>query len=109
MERTQYWNNVQSPSNDELLAEANKEKAKKSLKIASQLKNSGFKDCVMKECKSLFIDEKFEELLDSSSNLIGFMNCSYDVKTQIFITCWPEDYISHSSKINFIPYYPDSS
>ena len=108
MERTQYWNNVQSPSNDELLAEANKEKAKKSLKIASQLKNSGFKDCVMKECKSLFIDEKFEELLDSSSNLIGFMNGVYDLKMHIFRDGMPDDYISHSSKINYIPYNHDA-
>ena len=108
MERTQYWNNVQSPSNDELLAEANKEKAKKSLKIASQLKNSSFKDCVMKECKSLFIDEKFEELLDSRSHLIGFMNGVYDLKMHIFRDGMPDDYISHSSKINYIPYNPDA-
>ena len=108
MERTQYWNNFQSPSNDELLAEANKEKAKKSLKIASQLKNSGFKDCVMKECKSLFIDEKFEELLDSRAHLIGFANGVYDLKMHIFRDGMPDDYISHSSKINYIPFNADS-
>ena len=108
MQRTQYWNSIQISNDDELQMEANKEKAKKSLKIASQLKNSGFKDCIMKECKSLFIDEKFEELLDSRSHLIGFMNGVYDLKMHIFRDGMPDDYISHSSKINYIPYNPNA-
>jgi len=108
MDRTQYWNSVQIGNDDELQMEANKEKAKKSLKIASQLKNAGFKDSVMKECKSLFIDEKFEELLDSRSHLLGFTNGVYDLKMHIFRDGMPDDYISHSSKINYIPYNPDA-
>lgn len=102
IERTQYWNTLQNE--DELQVEANKIKAKMSLKIASQLKNAGFKDSVMKECKSLFIDEKFEELLDSKSYLIGFANGVYDLKMHIFRDGMPDDYISYSTKINYIPY-----
>tara|TARA_B110001450_G_scaffold53985_1_gene50437 strand:+ start:14713 stop:17355 length:2643 start_codon:yes stop_codon:yes gene_type:complete len=104
IERTQYWQNLHYGLEDDDQKTANTEKAKKSLKIAGQLKNAGFKDSVMKECKSLFIDEKFEELLDSRSHLIGFANGVYDLKMHIFRDGMPDDYISHSAKINYIPY-----
>ena len=61
----------------------------------------------MKECRSLFIDEKFEELLDSRSHLIGFENGVYDLKMHIFRDGMPDDYISHSTKINYIEYDPN--
>jgi P4 family phage/plasmid primase-like protien len=108
IERTQYWQNLHYGLDDDDQKTANTEKAKKSLKIAGQLKNAGFKDSVMKECKSLFIDEKFEELLDSRSHLIGFINGVYDLKMHIFRDGMPDDYISHSTKINYIPYNPDA-
>jgi len=108
IERTQYWQNLHYGLEDDDQKTANTEKAKKSLKIAGQLKNAGFKDSVMKECKSLFIDEKFEELLDSRSHLIGFLNGVYDLKMHIFRDGMPDDYISHSSKINYIPYDPNA-
>ena len=108
IERTQYWQNLHYGLEDDDQKTANTEKAKKSLKIAGQLKNAGFKDSVMKECKSLFIDEKFEELLDSRSHLLGFANGVYDLKMHIFRDGMPDDYISHSTKINYIPYDPNA-
>jgi len=108
VERTQFWNSLQINLEDDDQKTANAEKAKKSLKIAGQLKNAGFKDSVMKECKSLFIDEKFDELLDSRSHLIGFANGVYDLKMHIFRDGMPDDYISYSTKINYIPYNPES-
>tara|TARA_B100001540_G_C15816831_1_gene648074 strand:+ start:6091 stop:8742 length:2652 start_codon:yes stop_codon:yes gene_type:complete len=108
IERTQYWNSLQINIEDDDQKTANAEKAKRALKIAGQLKNAGFKDSVMKECKSLFMDEKFEELLDSRTHLIGFANGVYDLKMHIFRDGMADDYISHSTKINYIPYDPDS-
>lgn len=108
IERTKYWNSIQYDIEDEAQKTANTEKAKKSLKIASQLKNAGFKDSVMKECRSLFLDEKFEELLDSRSHLLGFANGVYDFKMHIFRDGMPDDYVSHSTKINYIKYDPES-
>jgi P4 family phage/plasmid primase-like protien len=80
------------------------------MKIASNLKKTSYKDSVMKECKCLFIDENFEELLDCRPHLIGFKNGVYDMKMHIFREGMPDDYISLSTKRNYIPYsieYPE--
>lgn len=109
MDRTHHWN-IQiynNESNDEQRA-LNEEKSKKCIAIAKKLKNASFKDSVMKECKCLFIEEKFEELLDSRAHLIGFENGVYDLKMHMFRDGMPDDYIYHNTHINYIPYNPQS-
>ena len=76
-------------------------------KIANKLKRTDFKDKMLKECASLFFNEKFEdELLDANPNLIGFENGVYDLSNLEFREGHPEDYISFSTKIDFIEYDP---
>ena len=104
MERSNYYNEY---SDDPIQRAINEEKSKKCLKIATQLKNSSFKDSIMKECRTLFIDEAFEELLDSRSHLIGFDNGVYDLKMHMFRDGMPDDYIYLSTKINYTNYNPD--
>jgi P4 family phage/plasmid primase-like protien len=101
MERSNYYNEY---TEDPTLKAINDERSKKCLKIATQLKNSNFKDSIMKECRTLFIDEKFEELLDSRSHLIGFDNGVYDLKMHMFRDGMPDDYILLSTKVNYINY-----
>lgn len=108
IERSMFWSNTSYGDDDSSgQKELNLEKGKKCNSIALKLKNSGFKDSIMKECKTLFIDEKFEELLDSRTHLIGFVNGVYDMKMHIFRDGMPDDYISHSTKINYISYNPE--
>jgi head-tail adaptor len=71
MDRSIYWSSINNNSSEEQ-KELNAEKSKKSIKIALQLKNASFKDSIMRELRCLFMDEKFDELLDSRSHLIGF-------------------------------------
>ena len=76
-------------------------------KIANKLKRTDFKDRMLKECASLFFNEKFEdELLDANPNLIGFDNGVYDLNNLEFREGHPEDYISFSTKIDYIEYDP---
>ena len=77
------------------------------MKIATKLKTTSYKDSVMKECKCLFIDENFEELLDCRPHLIGFKNGVYDMKMHIFREGMPDDYISLSTNRNYIQYSPE--
>jgi len=92
---------------DPIMKTINEEKSKKCINIAKQLKNANFKDSIMKECRTLFIDDKFEELLDSRSHLIGFENGVYDLKLHIFRDGMPDDYILLSTKNSYVKYNSD--
>jgi P4 family phage/plasmid primase-like protien len=106
MERGYYYNSKYT--DDPTQKTLNDERSKKCLKIAQQLKNASFKDNIMKECRTLFVDTMFEELLDSRSHLIGFENGVYDLKMHMFRDGMPDDYIFHSTKIAYTPYNPTS-
>jgi len=95
MERSLYWNNEAIRNQDNRSSQD--EKSKKLSEIAINLKKSGYKDGVMKECKCLFTDEKFEEILDSKFHLIGFENGVYDLRIHEFREGLPDDYISFST------------
>lgn len=100
IERTQYWNSLQS--DDELQVEANKIKAKMSLKIASQLKNAGFRDSIMKEMKGVFATDNFKShYLNKKYHLFAFKNCVFDCITKEFRDIEPNDYIMKTTKYDF--------
>lgn len=82
------------------------EQAKKLSEIAMKLRNSSFKENIMKECSELFYVEKFEEKLDSNIHLIGFENGVYDIETHEFREGRADDYITFSTGNNYIPYNP---
>ena len=77
-------------------------------KNASQLRQSSFKENIIKECKQFFNDEddKFLENLDEKRNLIAFDNgvLDLDQKPPIFRSGRPEDCISMTTKINYKEY-----
>jgi P4 family phage/plasmid primase-like protien len=77
---------------------------KKLAGIATKLKNGPFKENVMRECKSLFYIDKFEEKLDSKCHLIGFDNGVYDLEMKEFREGRPEDYISFTTGCNYVEY-----
>ena len=104
MERSQHY---AEHCEDPIMKTINEEKSKKCISIAKQLKNASFKDSIMKECRTLFIDDKFEELLDSRSHLIGFENGVYDLKLHIFRDGMPDDYILLSTKNSYVKYNSD--
>lgn len=78
--------------------------AKKMNGIALKLKQSPFKDNIIKECREMFYIEKFEEKLDSKSHLIGFLNGVYDLEEMEFREGRPDDFISLSTNINYVPH-----
>ena len=82
---------------DEDAAKLQSDKHTKCLKIQIQLKDSGYKDKVMKECKERFYDKEFIEKLNDKKNLIGFDNGVYDLNKSIFRSGLPSDYVSLST------------
>ena len=75
--------------------------------IAMKLKTTNFKDNLIKECGELFYYEKFEERLDSNCSLLGFSNGVYDLEEYEFREGRPDDFISYSTGINYVPYSDD--
>lgn len=70
-------------------------------KIVEKLMNTNFKETLVKECKNLFYDDKFEQKLDSNLNLIGFENGIFDLEKGIFREGRPDDYITMSTKNDY--------
>ena len=68
-------------------------------KVIIKLKDSSYKDKIMKECKLLkysFYDKAFMEKLNDKKNLIGFENGIYNLETSEFREGLPEDFVSLS-------------
>jgi P4 family phage/plasmid primase-like protien len=107
-DRAQYFNQKVIETTDEGQKEFYNKRAQAALKISLNLKKSAFKESVMKECKCLFIDEKFEELLDNRAYLLGFENGVYDLKLHIFREGMPDDYIYLCTNKIYVPYNPES-
>ena len=91
-----------SPDNEEK-NNALRIKAAKLGEIARQLKQTRFKDSVMKECNELFYDKEFLDCLDKNPYLICFNNGVVDFKNKIFRDGRPDDYISTCTNIDYIP------
>ena len=108
MKRSIYWTEKARTAEDDTEREKSDSKSKKLIGISIKLKTAGYKDSVMKECKGLFTDEKFEELLDSHSHLLGFENGVYDLRMGEFRDGLPDDYISFSTNRNYVDYDKDS-
>ena len=72
-------------------------------RIEKDLKSAGYKNKIMEEARELFFDENFENLLDADPNLIAFSNGIYDLKSNIFRSGLPGDYISKAMPIKYHP------
>ena len=72
-----------------------------------KLEETSFKENIMKECRYFFKVDNFEEKLDSNTHLIGFNNGVYDLNFGEFRDGQPEDYISLSTNIDYIPFDSD--
>tara|TARA_Y100000389_G_scaffold205110_1_gene263323 strand:+ start:2702 stop:5368 length:2667 start_codon:yes stop_codon:yes gene_type:complete len=111
LDRSRYWTNLSmkegpgvSPENVDVY----KAKAERALNIAQKCKMTPFKGNLLKECKSFFIEEKFEQLLDSRPHLLGFTNGVYDFKFGMIRAGNPNDYISYSTNIKYVKYNENS-
>jgi P4 family phage/plasmid primase-like protien len=93
---------LQSEDDDD--SERLKKLGDKYSKIAGSLKNQTQKGNYLKECSELFYHDRFEEKLDSRCTLIGFENGVFDLETYEFRDGHPDDFISFSTNIDYIPY-----
>ena len=67
-------------------------------KIIANLKNSTYKDKIIRECIHIFYDPEFDEKINSKLNLIGFDNGVFDLSTMTFRMGAPDDFITVTTK-----------
>ena len=72
--------------------------------ICILLKTTSWKNNIMREAKELFYDKEFMNKLDSNVYLLCFNNYVIDFKNKIHRKGKPDDFISKSTNIDYIPY-----
>lgn len=71
-----------------------------------RLVSTNDKKNIMTEAKELFHDSLFMEKLDTNQYLLCFENGVVDFKEKVFRNGYPEDYVSKSTKIEYIAVNP---
>jgi P4 family phage/plasmid primase-like protien len=75
----------------------------KILDICLRLARTSDKNHIMQESRDLFYDAQFFEKLDTNPYLLCFNNGVIDFKTKTFRHGYPEDYITKTTKIDYVP------
>lgn len=73
-------------------------------KIEARLMKNAFKENVQKNVATLLLDPEFGERLDSNPHLLCCANGVFDLETCTFREGRPEDYLSISTHVNYVPY-----
>lgn len=73
-------------------------------KIINKLKTTSFKKDVMTECRHLFYDNEFLNVLDENRNLLCFTNGIYDLEQMVFRDGSPDDCVSLCTNIAYKEY-----
>lgn len=76
----------------------------KVLNIHARLGKTNDKKNIMTEAKELFYDRNFQKNIDANPYLLGFDNGVWDFKDKIFREGRPEDYLTKSTRINYVPF-----
>ena len=90
--------------NNEQNADPLKLKSSKLGDICILLKTTTCKNNIMKEAKELFYDKDFLNKLDANPYLLCFNNYVVDIKEKSYRKGRPDDFISKSTNIEYIPY-----
>jgi len=89
-------------------AEYIKKKMKTMSDIMQKLKRTNDKNNIMREAMELFYDKEFIKNMDTNKHLLCFNNGVIDFKTKEFRDGYPQDYITKTTRINYVPFQAES-
>ena len=78
-------------------------KIKKITQISTMLKKTTDKNNIIREAMELFYDPEFIKNMDSNKYLMCFTNGVVDFKNKVFRDGYPQDYITKSTNIRYVP------
>ena len=99
-----YTNEMQNHNPNDEIIEHIKRKSKSLCEICVKLKKTNDKNNIMREAMEIFYDKEFVKKMDSNKYLLCFNNGVVDFKTKIFRDGYPQDYITKTTDINYIPF-----
>ena len=85
-----------------------KKKLKALSDIMQKLKKTDGKNNIMREAAEIFYDDDFIKNMDTNKYLLCFNNGVVDFRTKEFRDGYPEDYITKTTNIDYVPYNPES-
>lgn len=80
-----------------------RKKSRRIVDICTKLKTTSFKNNIMREVREQFYDKDFEEKIDTRPELLCFKNGVIDFNAKIFRRGQPDDNLSKTTKIDYIP------
>tara|TARA_Y100000389_G_C17458382_1_gene519781 strand:+ start:122 stop:3016 length:2895 start_codon:yes stop_codon:yes gene_type:complete len=90
--------------NDEEERERHEKRKEKIVKLMHSLKVCAFRDTLLKESCNRFLYKDIRNILDTKEEIINFTNGVYDLENDVFRDGRPDDYITLSTKNEYINY-----
>jgi P4 family phage/plasmid primase-like protien len=97
-------NECQHYDQDDDRREYLKKKTQKICELMVKLKQTNPKNNIMREAMELFYDKDFIKSMDTNKYLLCFNNGVFDFKNKVFRNGYPQDYITLTTGVNYIPY-----
>ncbi len=101
---TQYVVELQNHTSNDEFHEKMQRKIKTLAEVSTKLKRTNDKNNIMREAMELFYDKDFSKNRDSNKYLLCFNNGVVDFKNKVFRQGLPQDYITKSTKIDYVPF-----
>jgi len=107
--QAEYLADMQSFKENEDHHEIVQKKIKKIAEICIKLKKTGDKNNIMREAMEIFFDKNFVRNMDANPYLMCFTNGVVDFKAKEFRQGYPQDYITKTTGILYVPYNAEAN
>jgi P4 family phage/plasmid primase-like protien len=107
--QNEYLADMQIAKENEEQAEKVQRKIKKIAEICIKLKKTNDKNNIMREAMEIFFDKDFIRNTDANPYLMCFSNGVIDFKNKVYRQGYPQDYISKTTGIPYVPYNPEAN
>ncbi len=105
----EYSNEMQQFDNNDTAYENIQRKLKDVSTASIRLKNTSSKNNIIREAMAIFYDQSFVKSMDANKYLMCFKNGVVDFKNKVFRQGYPQDYITKSTGIKYIPFDPEAN
>jgi phage/plasmid-associated DNA primase len=107
--QAEYLADMQSFKENEDHHEIVQKKIKKIAEICIKLKKTGDKNNIMREAMEIFFDKNFVRNMDANPYLMCFTNGVVDFKSKTFRQGYPQDYITKTTGIPYVPFNSEAN